>query len=120
MVVILAQSLKIIIIESFNENNTITLEELRKTKVLENFGDIDSISVITLYKFLNKEERLTLKRSTPKEEKRNDPVTLLKRKKFVLISLQPEGILHNSNCIFIDEAGFNINMIIKAEQEQNI
>lgn len=27
------------------------------------------------------------------------------------MSLQPEGILYNKNCIFIDEAGFNINMV---------
>ncbi|OAD72017.1 hypothetical protein PHYBLDRAFT_68706 [Phycomyces blakesleeanus NRRL 1555(-)] len=54
--------------------------------------------------------RITLKRSTPIEEKRNDEETCHKRKDFIL-SLQPEGILYNHNCIFIDEAGFNINMI---------
>lgn len=44
------------------------------------------------------------------EEKRNDPTTLEKRKEFVM-SLKLEGILFNMNCIFIDEAGFNANMI---------
>lgn len=49
-------------------------------------------------------------------------IQLLSLKENNLRSLQPEGILYNSNCVFIDEAGFNIiNMVIKkAEQEQNI
>ncbi|OAD70926.1 Homeodomain-like DNA binding domain-containing transcription factor [Phycomyces blakesleeanus NRRL 1555(-)] len=97
------------IINTVNENNIITLEEL-KILLLEEFDNIQSISVSTLCNFLNNVERITLKRSTPIEEKRNNEETRHKIKDFIL-NLQPEGILYNYNCIFIDETEFNINMI---------
>lgn len=97
------------IVNAVDENNIITLAEL-KTKLVEQFSDIENIAISTLCRHLKYVERLTLKRSTAMEEKRNDIVTLQKRKDFVM-SLQPEGILYNKNCIFIDEAGFNINMV---------
>jgi hypothetical protein len=97
------------IIQTVDDDNDITLEEL-KDKFLDHFSKIRNIGVSTLCRFLKDVERITLKRSTPMEEKRNDPNTLLKRKEFVM-SLQPEGILYNQNCIFIDEAGFTVNMV---------
>ncbi|OAD77378.1 Homeodomain-like DNA binding domain-containing transcription factor [Phycomyces blakesleeanus NRRL 1555(-)] len=97
------------IINAVDENNTITLEEL-KTKLLEEFDDIHSISTSTLCNFLNNVERITLKGSTAMEEKRNYEETRRKRKKFIS-SLLREGILYNQNCIFIGEADFNISMI---------
>ena len=97
------------IIDIVDPNNTITLAELQQ-QLLEMFPDIRKISISTLCKFLKNVARLTLKRATPMEEKRNDYDTLKKRKEIVG-SLQPEAILYNKNCIFIDEAGFNINMI---------
>ncbi|KAI9336058.1 hypothetical protein BD770DRAFT_299451, partial [Pilaira anomala] len=97
------------IIDIVDKNNTITFEELR-VNILERFEDIQNISIATLCNFVKNIERITLKKSTPMELKRNDPTTLKQRKEFVM-SLQPEGVLYNMNCIFIDEAGFNVNMI---------
>ncbi|OAD68851.1 Homeodomain-like DNA binding domain-containing transcription factor [Phycomyces blakesleeanus NRRL 1555(-)] len=100
---------KCFILDVIAENSTITLEELR-LEVISHFDDVKNVSVSTLCKYLRHFVRITLKRATPIEEKRNNEITLAKRHDFIL-SLQPEGILYYQNCIFIDEAGFNFNLI---------
>ncbi|KAI9260362.1 hypothetical protein EDC94DRAFT_660143 [Helicostylum pulchrum] len=62
------------IIQTIDEDNTITLFELRK-KIEGHFKDIKSIGISTLSRFL-KYERITLKRAMPIEGKRGDVTTL--------------------------------------------
>ncbi|CEP11679.1 hypothetical protein [Parasitella parasitica] len=52
----------------------------------------------------------TLKRTKPVEEKRNDSTTLQKRRDFIL-KLAKDGIIYDKNCIFVDEASFDANLI---------
>ena len=66
-------------IDIVDANNTITLAELQEL-VLEKFPEIKKISVSTLCRYLNKVVRMTLKRATPMEEKRNDERNLEEEK----------------------------------------
>jgi len=54
----------------------------------------------------------TLKRTKPVEEKRNDPTTIARRKVYVNNMMPNDGAsYYKTNCIFLDEAGFNANLI---------
>ncbi|KAF1803278.1 Homeodomain-like DNA binding domain-containing transcription factor [Mucor lusitanicus] len=63
------------LLNAIEENNTITLEELQ-SKLIKEFGDIQSIGLSTLCKFLkHNAEKITLKRAAPRGKKRNGPDT---------------------------------------------
>lgn len=80
------------LLNAIEENNTITLEELQ-SKLIKEFGDIQSIGLSTLCKFLkHNAEKITLKRAAPRGKKRNGPDTHKVWKEFVM-NLQPEGAL---------------------------
>lgn len=64
------------IVKTIDDN---TLEQLR-VEILDHFSDIKDIGISTLSRFLNDVQRITLKRSTPRKEKRNDKTTVSKRK----------------------------------------
>lgn len=91
--------------ETLDEDNVSTLKCLQ-SKLFENF-DIN-ISVSTIHKHLVKKIAYTLKIAKPLTLKRNDKDTLQKRFDFDE-KVTKEDIKYNHNCIFVDEAGFNIS-----------
>lgn len=90
-------------------DGTITLRKL-KDEIEEAFKDCKSPCMSMICNYLNYESRLLLKRVTQVDDKRNDNDTIRNRKKYVESSYQ-EGVVYEKNCIFVDEAGFNVNMV---------
>ncbi|OAD79385.1 Homeodomain-like DNA binding domain-containing transcription factor [Phycomyces blakesleeanus NRRL 1555(-)] len=118
------------IMDVIDSNNTITLAELQQELMIANMlsqyeyvliCDKSNIQVSGSPHHLCYIERITLKKAVPIEVKRKDEVTLRKRCDFIL-SLQLKEILYSQNCIFIDEASFNINLIqgrVRAKAEEH-
>jgi transposase len=85
---------------------------IMKERLLEKFPDLveKGISIPQIHRHVRQEIGFTLKRTKPVEEKRNSPEVIKSRAYFVS-KLQDLGISYKTNCIFVDEAGFNSNLI---------
>lgn len=69
------------------------------------------ISPNSIWNFIVKRIGFTLKRTKPVEERRNTPEQLERRKELVVSYMAERGMAYKANCIFVDEAGFNANLI---------
>lgn len=87
----------------------LTLQQLHDL-LLDNF-DID-VSLATIHQYCYKKICFTLKCVRPLPEKRNDEDTLEARYQYIKDILE-QNITYESNCIFVDEAGFNSAQIRK-------
>ncbi|CAO0796517.1 unnamed protein product [Mucor circinelloides] len=95
-----------------DEDCTVTVGFMRG-KLFEQFPQLQEqgLDPSTLYKHIVKQHiGFTLKRTKPVEEKRNDPTTIARRKAYV-DNMPIDGVSYKTNCIFLDEAGFNANLI---------
>lgn len=95
------------ILDLLDEDCTLTLGIIKQQ--LEERFDLN-VSIGTIWNHIVKNIGFTLKRTKPVEVRRNDPRTLEKRKDFI-VDLAKKGAIYTDNCIFIDEAGFNANLI---------
>ncbi|ORE00702.1 hypothetical protein BCV72DRAFT_326469 [Rhizopus microsporus var. microsporus] len=82
-------------------------------KLLAKFPDLaeKGISTSGLWKLLTDRIGFTLKRTKPVVERRNTPVTIQQRYEYVTERFNERGISYKANCIFVDEYGFNSNLI---------
>ncbi|KAL7309335.1 hypothetical protein PS15m_012261 [Mucor circinelloides] len=94
-----------------DEDCTVTAGFMRE-KLFEQFPQLQEpgLDPSTLYKHIVKHIGFTLKRTKPVEEKRNDPTTIARRRAYV-DNIPIDGVSYKTNCIFLDEAGFNANLI---------
>ncbi|OAD72394.1 hypothetical protein PHYBLDRAFT_146586 [Phycomyces blakesleeanus NRRL 1555(-)] len=83
-----------------------------KDKLLEQFPGLQDVGISPqqIHKHIYTKVGFTLKRTKPVEEKRNTPNVIKSRFEFASM-LQQLGISYQTNCIFVDEAGFNANLI---------
>ncbi|CEP17317.1 hypothetical protein [Parasitella parasitica] len=68
------------------------------------------LSISGLFRHIIEHISFTLKRTKPVEEKRNDPTTIAKRNACVE-NMQFDSVSYKINSIFVDEAGFDANLI---------
>ena len=89
----------------------LTLGRIRDN-LFEDFPDLadKGISVQQIHRHIGEKIGFTLKQIKTVVERRNAPDVILSRKNFVL-NLHQEGISYKTNCIFVDESGFNANLI---------
>lgn len=92
----------------FENKPDATLAQARQ-EVVEAFPGLE-ISVSAISKHLTKHCNLTMKKLEKLPQARNDPKTLEKRRTKVLEWLEIEDFDYSKNCVFIDEAGFNMNI----------
>ncbi|CEP15855.1 hypothetical protein [Parasitella parasitica] len=97
--------------EILDENCTLTLGRI-KEKLFDRFPEMREydLSISGLFRHIVEHIGFTLKKTKPVEEKRNDPTTIAKRNAYVE-NMQFDGVSYKTNCIFVDEAGFNANLI---------
>ncbi|CAO3697920.1 unnamed protein product [Rhizopus stolonifer] len=69
------------------------------------------ISTSGLWRYITERIGFTLKRTKAVEERRNTPGTIMQRYEYVVHRLPERGIAYKTNCIFVDEAGFNANLV---------
>lgn len=89
------------------ENPSAILDEMMDN-LSETFMDL-TVSRSTLHSFLKKECAISFKLARKESVERNSSKKIQERFDFVTKVLK-SGIEYLSNCVFIDEAGFNINM----------
>ncbi|CEP13710.1 hypothetical protein [Parasitella parasitica] len=65
----------------------------------------------TLWRFMMERIGFTLKRTKAVEERRDTSKTIQERYEYVVQRLPERGISYKTNWIFVDEAGFNANLI---------
>ncbi|CEP07258.1 hypothetical protein [Parasitella parasitica] len=70
-----------------------------------------NVSTSGLWRFMIERIGFTLKRTKAVEERRNTSETIQQRYEYVVQRLPERGISYKTNCIFVDEAGFNANLI---------
>lgn len=94
-----------------DDNATFTMGLLQE-KLYNQFPELaeKGISPQQIHKHVIGKIGFTMKRTKPVEEKRNTPEVIKSRKEFES-KLQELGISYKTNCIFVDEAGFNANLI---------
>ncbi|KAI9325306.1 hypothetical protein BD770DRAFT_432877, partial [Pilaira anomala] len=90
-------------------DGTITLRQLRE-ELLQAFPNMTVPSYTSICDYLNYDTRLMLKKIERREDNRNKQDTIKERKVYCQ-SLLTEGVDYMSNCIFVDESGFNVNMV---------
>jgi len=96
-----------------DEDCTRTLGMLKEA-LLARFPDLaerGGLAISTIWEFVVKKVGFTLKRTIPVEERRNTQEQLLNRQRYAMNIMMDERIRYRLNCIFIDEAGFNANLI---------
>ncbi|CEP14235.1 hypothetical protein [Parasitella parasitica] len=98
--------------ELLDEDCTRTLDMI-KEELQAKFPELadKGISASGLWRFLTERIGFTLKRTKAVEERRNSPETIEQRYDYVVKRLPERGISYKTNCIFVDEAGFNANLI---------
>jgi transposase len=90
-------------------DGTITLERLKES-ISGRFNNVKTPGISAICNYLNVEARLVMKRVTTIEDQRNADAAIRKRQVYCK-SLLTESIEYDRNCIFVDEAGFNVNMV---------
>lgn len=83
--------------------------QLMREKLLEKYVDI-SISKTQFYRHVKEQCVLSFKKLEKRTEYRNSDKTFLKRKIAVESWLADSYMDFEKNCIFIDEAGFNLHI----------
>ncbi|KAG1092200.1 hypothetical protein G6F42_019259 [Rhizopus arrhizus] len=103
-----------------DEGCTVTVGFMRG-KLFEQFPQLQEqgLDPSTLYKHIVKHIGFTLKRTKPVEEKRNDPTTIARRKAYV-DNMPIDGVSYKTNCIFLDEAGFNATLLEVKDGENSV
>ncbi|KAG2213201.1 hypothetical protein INT47_011350 [Mucor saturninus] len=96
----------------FDEDCTQTLDTIKERLEAE-FPDLAAkkISTSGLWRYITGCIGFTLKRTKAVEERRNTPATIEQRFDYIVHRLPERGIAYKTNCIFVDEAGFNANLI---------
>lgn len=89
---------------------TITLKRLKEC-IAEHFSDVKVPCAATICNYLNNEARFVMKRVTKVHDRRNADETIRKRQDFCKELLAEGVVKYDRNCIFVDEAGFNVNMV---------
>ncbi|CEP13035.1 hypothetical protein [Parasitella parasitica] len=99
------------IVDSLDMDCTQTLGMLRE-KLLDNFPELQEkgVSISGLWRLIVERIGFTLTCTKPVEKRRNCPDTINSRKEYINKLLE-KGITYKTNCIFVDEAGFNANLI---------
>ncbi|CAO3665583.1 unnamed protein product, partial [Rhizopus stolonifer] len=69
------------------------------------------ISTSGLWRYITERIGLTLKRTKAVEERRNTPGAIMQCYEYVVHRLPERGIAYKTNRIFVDEAGFNANLV---------
>ncbi|KAI9474307.1 MAG: hypothetical protein EXX96DRAFT_487674, partial [Benjaminiella poitrasii] len=94
-----------------DNNSYITMGIIRNElyKSLTAFND-RGISPQQIHKYVIQEIHFTLKRTKAVEGKKSSRHIIESRKNFVE-KLQQLGISYKTNCIFVNQAGFNANLI---------
>ena len=90
-----------------DENAGLVLDEMMESLTNE-FSDL-SISKTALYNFVTEKCRISLKRAHFHSVERNSPEKIEQRRQWVIRWMSTD-MDYNSNCVFIDEAAFHINM----------
>ncbi|KAI8646643.1 hypothetical protein BD408DRAFT_318989, partial [Parasitella parasitica] len=103
----LAEATRNAVTEFYYKQPTATADQLldRLTSTFEGL----SLSKPTLYRYLNDLWILSLKKVQLEPLERNTPERIQARKKWVE-EMKNMGVDYMSNCVFIDEAGFNANL----------
>lgn len=96
------------LIELIDDNPSLVLDEMMES-LTSRFEDLE-ISKTTLYNFVKKECKISVKRAYFHSVERNSVQKLQERKDWVQHWWQNTDMDYLSNCVFIDESGFNINM----------
>ncbi|CEP12687.1 hypothetical protein [Parasitella parasitica] len=97
---------------TLDEDCTKTLDII-KEELESKFPDLAEKNVSTsgLWRFMIERIGFTLKRTKAVEERRNTSETIQQRYEYVVQRLPERGISYKTNYIFVDEAGFNANLI---------
>ncbi|CEP07718.1 hypothetical protein [Parasitella parasitica] len=84
----------------------------KRGKLQDNFPELQEkkVSISGLWRFIVERIGFTLTCTKPVEKRRNCPETINARKEYINRLLE-KGITYKTNCIFVDEAGFNANLI---------
>lgn len=100
------------IVNFLDEDCTKTLGMMRQA-LMDNYPNLaeKGVAINTVWSFLVHRIGFTLKRTKAIEEKRNEPEQLERRKYFVGPYMAERGMAYKTNCIFVDEAGFNATLI---------
>ncbi|KAG2208189.1 hypothetical protein INT45_001260, partial [Circinella minor] len=93
----------------YNNNTAAVLWEARDA-LISTFPDIKSITLSGLHKHLVQHASLTLKKLDPIVAPRTSESTLNQRREKILQWLDDKEMDWFNNCVFIDEAGFNMHI----------
>ena len=96
------------IIDLVNERSTTTVAGIRELLLIE-FPNV-SVSPSAVYRHLGTSCAIFMKKSEKISVARNSEETLKKRKETILQWLTDKEMDFESNCIFLDETGFNLRM----------
>ncbi|KAI8093947.1 hypothetical protein BDF21DRAFT_394432 [Thamnidium elegans] len=103
----LAEATKKVVVDFYFKQPTSTIDQLME-QLNTSFDDL-MISKRTLYRYMADLWLFSLKRIQMEPEKRNSSEKIQQRKEWV-IAAQVMGVDYMTNCVFIDEAGFNANL----------
>lgn len=95
------------LVEMIDENPSLVLDQMMDS-LTSQFEDL-KVSKTTLYDFIKKKCKISVKRAYFYAVERNSVEKIQERKEWVQ-RWQKTDMDFMSNCIFIDESGFNINM----------
>ncbi|KAL7320146.1 hypothetical protein PS15m_000064 [Mucor circinelloides] len=100
------------IMELLDEDCTKTLDMI-KEELMAKFPELQErgISTSGVWRFMEERIGFTLKRTKAVEERRNSEATIQQRYDYVGHRLPERGIAYKTNCIFVDKAGFNANLV---------
>ncbi|CEG84661.1 hypothetical protein RMATCC62417_18430 [Rhizopus microsporus] len=96
------------LIELIDENPSLVLDQMMEslTSQFENL----KVSRTLLYDFIKKKYNISVKRAYFHSVERNNPEKIKERKEWAQHWWKQTDMYYMSNCVFIDESGFNINM----------
>lgn len=96
------------LIELIDDNPSLVLDEMMES-LTSRFEDLE-ISKTALYNFVKKECKISVKRAYFHSVERNSVQKLQERKDWAQHWWQNTDMDYMSNCVFVDESDFNINM----------
>lgn len=96
------------LINLIDEEPALVLDQMMERSLTASFSDL-KISKTALYNFVTNECKISLKRAHFHSVDRNSPEKIKARKEWVEKWMNTD-VDYMSNCVFIDEAAFHINM----------